>query len=85
MISLKCGKTENFGYLKQIRFVYLTNFNGECIILKTKLLKVGLTTTLIVFISDGILFGTIKMIDGTQTESSACVERIRPGALRTNR
>ena len=46
--------------------------------MKTKFLKLGLTTALIVFIGGGLLFGAIKMIDVAQTEVPACVERTRP-------
>lgn len=38
--------------------------------------KIGLTALLIVFMSGGLLFGTIKMIDVTQADTFDC-ERIR--------
>ncbi len=44
--------------------------------------KIGLTTALIVFMVGGLLFGTIKMIDATQTETPACVERTKPDCIK---
>ena len=44
--------------------------------MKTKFLKLRLTTLLIVFMGGGLLFGTIKMIDVTQADTFDC-ERIR--------
>ncbi|MDE0314714.1 MAG: hypothetical protein OXM61_07430 [Candidatus Poribacteria bacterium] len=39
--------------------------------------EIGFTTALIVFIGGGLLFGTIKMLDATQTKVSDCVEQTR--------
>lgn len=43
--------------------------------------KIGFTMALIVFMGGGLLFGTIKMIDATQTEVPACIERTRPDCI----
>lgn len=45
--------------------------------LKMKLLKVGLTTVLIVFMGGGLLFGTIKIIDVTQADTPDCEQQIK--------
>ncbi len=45
--------------------------------MKKKLLKVGFTTALIVFIGGGLLFSTITMIDATQTDKLVCIEQPR--------
>ena len=39
--------------------------------------EIGFITALIVFIGGGLLFGTIKMLDATQTKVSDCVEQKR--------
>ncbi|MCE2400662.1 hypothetical protein J4G08_07195 [Candidatus Poribacteria bacterium] len=44
--------------------------------------KIGLTTALITFIGGGLLFGTIKIIDATQTETPICVERTKPDCIK---
>ena len=45
--------------------------------MKKKLLKVGFTTALIVFISGGLFFSTITMIGATQTDKPVCIEQPR--------
>ena len=47
--------------------------------MKRKLLKVGFTTALTVFIGGGLLFSTITMIDATQTDKPVCIEQPRIG------
>ena len=44
--------------------------------------KIGFTVALIAFMGGGLLFGTIKMIDATQTETPACMERTRPDCIK---
>ena len=44
--------------------------------------KIGLTAVLIAFIGGGLLFSTIKMIDATQTETPACMERTKPDCIK---
>ena len=44
--------------------------------------KMGFTVALIVFMVGGLLFGTIKMIDATQTETPACLERTKPDCIK---
>lgn len=44
--------------------------------------KIRFATALIAFIGGGLLFGTIKMIDATQTETPTCVERTKPDCIK---
>ena len=51
--------------------------------MKTKFLKTNVCVAAIaifsgIILSAGLLFGTIKMIDATQTEVPACEQRARP-------
>ncbi len=65
-----------------ICLVYLINFERRCIIVKTKFWtlqpkgqrwqKAVITTSLIIFMGGGLLFGAINMIEATQINKSVC-------------
>ena len=44
--------------------------------------KIGLTAAVIVFMGAGLLFSIIKMINATQTETPACMERTKPDCIK---
>ena len=67
------------------KFCNLTVLEGGYIIVKKKLYtlqpkkqrwrKIGIATALIVFIGAGLFFGTIKIVDATQTDTTHYPER----------